>query len=125
MLRTCILFMIYEIPTSAGKVYETGFSQKFVSRLERGQDKIWVTMCSTAPTAENIFSLNSTQQIYLGCTTVVTKYNGVLNLGLPDKFIMITVMLHKVKAQKYSYIYRNIYTCLQKHFSRKKLKATG
>jgi len=125
MLRTYILFMIYETPMSAGKVHETGFSQKFVSRLERGQDKIWVTMCSTAPTAENIFSLNSTQQIYLGCTIVVTKYNGVLNLGLPDKYIMIIVLLHKVKAQKYSYICRNNYTCLQKHFSRKKLKATG
>ena len=61
MLRNYILFMIYGTPMSVGKAHETGFSQKFVSRLERGQDKNRVTMCSTAPKAENLFftKLNS------------------------------------------------------------------
>jgi len=40
---------------SVGKAHETGFSQKFVSRLWRGQGKIWVTMYSTGSTAENLF----------------------------------------------------------------------
>ena len=77
------------------------------------------------PKQKIFFSLNSTHQIYLGCTTVVTKHNWVLNLRLPNKLIMITVMLHKMKAQKCSYIYRNNYTCLQKHFTKKKLKETS
>ena len=49
---------MYETLMSVGKAHKTGFSQKFVSRLGRGQDKIWVTMCSTAPTAENLFFTN-------------------------------------------------------------------
>jgi len=46
--------MMYETLMSVGKAHETGFSQKFVSRLGRGQGKIWVTMYSTGPTAENL-----------------------------------------------------------------------
>jgi len=47
---------MYETRVSVGKAHETRFSQKFVSRLGRGKGKIWVTMYSTGPTAENLFT---------------------------------------------------------------------